>query len=60
MNLTGVDSYLQQVIKGAIIALAVGYDMWAKLNRTRKTLGAAKIPNEPKEEKAIIRSVWER
>ena len=42
MNLTGVDSYLQQVIKGAIIALAVGYDMWAKLNRTKKTMGAAK------------------
>ncbi|MDR3496445.1 MAG: ABC transporter permease [Ancalomicrobiaceae bacterium] len=51
MNLTGVDSYLQQVIKGAIIALAVGYDMWAKLNRTKKTLGAARIPNEPKEAK---------
>ena len=42
MNLTGVDSYLQQVIKGAIIAIAVGYDMWAKLNRTKKTMGAAK------------------
>lgn len=46
MNLIGVDSYLQQVIKGGIIALAVGYDMWAKTNRTRKTLGAAKIPSE--------------
>jgi inositol transport system permease protein len=42
MNLTGVDSYLQQIIKGAIIALAVGYDMWAKINRTKKTLGAVK------------------
>lgn len=52
MDLAGVDSYLQQVIKGAIIALAVGYDMWAKVNRTRKTLGAAKIPNERKEAKA--------
>lgn len=51
MNLTGVDSYLQQVIKGGIIALAVGYDMWAKVNRTRKTLGVAKIPNERKEAK---------
>lgn len=49
MNLTGVDSYLQQVIKGAIIALAVGYDMWAKLNRTKKTLGAAKSSNKAKE-----------
>ena len=52
MNLTGVDSYLQQVIKGGIIALAVGYDMWAKVNRTRKTLGAAKLPKERKEAKA--------
>ena len=52
MNLTGVDSYLQQVIKGAIIALAVGYDMWAKVNRTRRTLGAAKIPTEAKEAKS--------
>lgn len=51
MNLTGVDSYLQQVIKGGIIALAVGYDMWAKVNRTRKTLGVAKIPTERKEAK---------
>jgi inositol transport system permease protein len=51
MNLTGVDSYLQQVIKGAIIALAVGYDMWAKQNRTRKTLGAARRSNDPKEGK---------
>jgi inositol transport system permease protein len=51
MNLVGVDSYLQQVIKGAIIALAVGYDMWAKMNRTKKTLGAVSIPNEPKEAK---------
>lgn len=51
MNLTGVDSYLQQVIKGGIIALAVGYDMWAKTNRTRKTLGASKTPSEAKESK---------
>jgi inositol transport system permease protein len=52
MNLTGIDSYLQQVIKGGIIALAVGYDMWAKVNRTRRTLGAAKIPTEAKEAKS--------
>lgn len=51
MNLTGVNSYLQQVIKGAIIALAVGYDMWAKQNCTRKTLGAARRSNDPKEGK---------
>lgn len=53
MNLIGVDSYLQQVIKGAIIALAVGYDMWAKVNRTKKTLGAAKRPIDTKEKKSF-------
>ena len=52
MNLTGVDSYLQQIIKGAIIALAVGYDMWAKMNRTRKTLRVAKNTPQPKERKS--------
>lgn len=39
MNLTGVDSYLQQVIKGAIIALAVIYDIRAKTRRSQKGLG---------------------
>ena len=42
MNLTGVNSYLQQVIKGAIIAMAVIYDIWAKNKRTRKGLIAVK------------------
>jgi len=39
MNLTGVDSYLQQIIRGAIIALAVIYDIWAKKRRTVAKLG---------------------
>jgi inositol transport system permease protein len=39
MNLTGIDSYLQQVIKGAIIALAVIYDIRAKTKRSQKGLG---------------------
>lgn len=39
MNLTGVDSYLQQIIKGAIIALAVIYDIRAKTKRSQKGLG---------------------
>jgi inositol transport system permease protein len=43
MNLTGVDSYVQQIVRGAIIALAVIYDIWAKVRRrTRRTLGASK------------------
>lgn len=39
MNLLGVDSYLQQIFRGAIIALAVIYDIWAKTRRTRRKLG---------------------
>lgn len=39
MNLTGVDSYVQQIVRGAIIALAVIYDIYAKQSRTKKKLG---------------------
>ena len=39
MNLTSVNSYIQQIIKGAIIALAVIYDIYAKNQRTRKKMG---------------------
>lgn len=39
MNLTGVDSYLQQIIKGAIIALAVIWDIRSKTKRSQKGLG---------------------
>ena len=39
MNLTSVNSYLQKIIKGAIIALAVIYDIYAKESRTRKKMG---------------------
>jgi len=40
MNLTGVDSYVQQIVRGAIIALAVIYDIWAKgRRRTKSSLG---------------------
>ena len=39
MNLTGVNSYLQQIIKGLIIALAVIYDIYAKNRRSRKKMG---------------------
>lgn len=40
MVLTGVNSYLQQIVRGAIIALAVIYDIWAKTNRTKKKHGS--------------------
>lgn len=39
MVLTGVDSYLQQIVRGAIIALAVIYDINAKTMRTKHKLG---------------------
>jgi inositol transport system permease protein len=38
MNLTGVDSYVQQITKGAIIALAVIYDIKSKNKKTRKVI----------------------
>jgi inositol transport system permease protein len=39
MNLSGVDSYMQQIVRGAIIALAVIYDIRSKNRRTKSTLG---------------------
>ncbi len=39
MNLLGIQSYVQQVVRGAIIALAVAYDIASKSRRTRKILG---------------------
>jgi inositol transport system permease protein len=35
MNLTNVNSYMQQIVRGAIIALAVIYDIWTKNRRTK-------------------------
>lgn len=39
MNLTGVNSYMQQIIRGAIIALAVIYDIRSKNKMTKSLLG---------------------
>lgn len=39
MVLAGVDSYLQQIVRGAIIALAVMYDIWAKTKKTKQKQG---------------------
>lgn len=36
MVLMGVNSYLQQIVRGAIIALAVIYDIWAKTKRVSR------------------------
>jgi inositol transport system permease protein len=38
MNLANINSYLQQIARGAIIALAVIYDIWTKNRRTRSLL----------------------
>ncbi|MGG6309286.1 ABC transporter permease [Paenibacillus macerans] len=39
MNLSGVNSYMQQIIRGAIIALAVIYDIQTKKRKTKSLLG---------------------
>lgn len=39
MNLTNVDSYMQQIVRGAIIALAVIYDIQSKNRRTKSAMG---------------------
>jgi inositol transport system permease protein len=41
MNLLGIQSYVQQVVRGGIIALAVAYDIFSKSRRTRRILGGA-------------------
>lgn len=38
MNLIGVDSYVQQIVKGAIIALAVIWDIRSKSKKTQKVI----------------------
>lgn len=38
MNLVGVDSYIQQIVKGAIIALAVILDIRSKSRKTKKVI----------------------
>lgn len=48
MNLTGVDSYIQQITKGAIIALAVIYDIQSKRKKTKRVV----LVNENTAEKA--------
>lgn len=42
MNLTAVPSYVQQIVRGMIIVVAVGYDIYSKQNKERRTSGKAK------------------
>ncbi|HEV7317463.1 MAG TPA: ABC transporter permease [Ensifer sp.] len=40
MNLLGVQSYVQQIVKGAIIVLAVAYDISSKNSKIKRILGS--------------------
>lgn len=51
MNLMSVDSYLQQIVRGAIIALAVIYDIRSKNRRTKSMMG--KIDEKSSDKKAV-------
>lgn len=48
MNLNGVDSYIQQMVKGLIIAVAVVFDIRSKNRKTRKII---LVENDKKETK---------
>ncbi len=43
MNLANINSYIQHIIRGAIIALAVVYDIWSKNRRTKSVIGVIKL-----------------
>ncbi|KVS39904.1 ABC transporter permease [Burkholderia ubonensis] len=48
MNLLGVQSYLQQIIKGGIIVLAVAYDISSKHGKKKKKAPTATQPEQAK------------
>lgn len=50
MNLIGVNAYIQQVIEGAIIVLAVAFDVVSKSKKSQKVI-LAKTDDEKKEAK---------
>ena len=43
MNLYGVGSHIQRIVRGAIIALAVIYDIWMKNRKTKSVMGNIEI-----------------
>lgn len=49
MNLTGINSYVQQIVKGIIIALAVIWDIYSKNKKTTKVVLVDNNKNEKKE-----------
>ena len=50
MNLVGVDSYIQQIIEGFIVVVAVGADIFSKGRKSTKVI-IAPTDTEKKEEK---------
>jgi inositol transport system permease protein len=50
MNLASVDSYMQQIVRGAIIALAVIYDIRSKNRRTKSSMGRIEDKEKAKKE----------
>ena len=38
MNLIGIGSYIQQIVMGAIIVVAVAYDVWSKRGKAKTTI----------------------
>ena len=40
MNLTGVNAYIQEIIKGGIIVLAVAFDVVSKSKKSNKVIVA--------------------
>lgn len=52
MNLMGVNSYMQSIVRGSIIALAVIYDIWAK-NRKSKANQIKTKSEKPEEAKTV-------
>ncbi len=50
MNLTGVDSYVQQITKGAIIAIAVMYDIASKKGKKARVI----LKDDPKHHNDLV------
>ena len=48
MNLTGVGSYIQQIVMGLIIVVAVAYDVWSKRGKARTTILKVDSTDPPK------------
>lgn len=46
MNLTGVGSYVQQIVMGLIIVVAVAYDVWSKRGKAKTTILKAEPQRE--------------